>query len=134
MNQAVARDAPQVPVAVNVVASGGQRASLRVEIPFALDLIQCGRGDVVDRVVAIQSLPLRLEQRVQIYLRPAGGGVLADRDNGTPAFAGRGADFDGEHIGAADFGDLVPLIVGAGRGLKYLSHAARVLFIVVPRP
>src|ERR1035437_9948141 len=38
-NPAVARDAPQVPVAVDVVAVARQRAGLRVKIPFASDPI-----------------------------------------------------------------------------------------------
>src|ERR1035441_4611245 len=52
-NPSIARDAPQVPVAVDVVAVAGQRAGLRVKIPFAGNPIQRGRGDMVERVVAI---------------------------------------------------------------------------------
>src|ERR1035438_1574617 len=82
-NESVARDAPQVPVTVNVVAVAGHRAGLRVEIPFAVNPIERGRGDVVDGAVPIQALPLRLEHGIHINLRPAGGGVLARRDDGT---------------------------------------------------
>src|ERR1700722_17090077 len=63
-DETIAREAPQVPLAVNVVAVARQRTGLRVEIPLASDLIKRRSGDMVNRVVAIQSRPLGLEHRV----------------------------------------------------------------------
>ena len=94
---------PHVPVTVDIVAVAGQRTGLRVEDPFAVDLVEGGGGNMVDRVVAIEPGPLGLQQRIDIRLNPARRGMLAHRDDRTPAFALVGADFDREHVGVADF-------------------------------
>ena len=66
-------------------------------------------------------------------VQPCTGSVLTARP-GRQRAPWFDAHLDAEHVRRAHLEDLVPLVVGVGRGAENLSHAARVVGVEVPRP